>query len=97
MLDSRGGADIVLRMHDRDSFANGLDDIIAKPLLEMRAEFERDISWNDWKGHGHCAREEWAYVIGAARTTPGCPMGTRDAGDHHGKRPRTCTDCTRAR
>ena len=41
----------------RDAFLKGLDDLIAKPALDMKDEFGRDDQWTDWKGITYSARE----------------------------------------
>jgi len=87
---ARGGAKfcgtyVTLRYDNSEAFANGLDDLISCPLLRMEDEFHRDLQWTDWKGVSYSAREEWAYVTGVARRTPGCSMGVRDE-EHDGLR-----------
>ena len=69
---------ITLRYGDRNAFVNGIDALIAKPLLTMEQEFRRNATWSDWKGKEFTLKEEWAYVNGPAQTMAGCTPGTRD-------------------
>jgi len=64
----------------------GLDDLIAKPMLSMADECGRDQRWTDWKGVGYTLRDEWEYVSGGAICKEGCTPGTRDA-NNDGKMP----------
>ena len=70
---------VSLKYGDREAYVNGIDKLIASPLLTLEREFSRDISWTDWKGVRYSVREEWAYVTGTARVQPGCTPGTRDS------------------
>ena len=80
------GASSTLSYGAKDQYIRGLDDILAKPILSMEQEFDRELSWRDWKGATHSLREAWAYVTGPARRTEGCTPGVRDA-SHDGKTP----------
>ena len=69
---------MTLQYGTRDSYIQGLDDVLAKPALTLAQEFERELSWTDWKGASYTLRNEWAYVCGAAVATPGMTAGFRD-------------------
>ena len=71
---------------NRQAYIDGIDALIAKPLLTMQQEFDRDMSWTDWKGSQYSLRAEWAYVTGPAITKQDCTAGTRDA-DNDGVMP----------
>jgi hypothetical protein len=89
----RGGAKMcgtvhTLRYANRQTYVNGLDDILADPVLSMREECERPLKFTDWRGVTHSLPELWAYVNGPAKsldlTAEGA--GVRDA-SHDGKTP----------
>ena len=69
---------VTLSYGDRNAYVNGIDSLIAKPLLTMEQEFARETTWKDWKGTDYSLRAEWAYVIGPAAAKEGCTAGTRD-------------------
>jgi len=75
------GSTTTLTYGDRAAFVRGLDDILAKPILNMEGEFARDDAWRDWKGVEYTLRGEWAYANGPAKELAGCSPGTRDAGN----------------
>lgn len=77
---------VTLQYGNRHAFVHGLDDILANPAICMEHEFNRDSTWEDWKGVRYNLQTEWAYVNGEASATPGCTPGTRDA-NNHGKTP----------
>ena len=89
------GSAITLTYNKRDSFLQGLDDLIAKPALTMENEFSRNDLWTDWKGAKYNGRTEWAYVNGPASTKPGCTPGTRDT-ENDGKTPQQFLDLANA-
>ena len=68
-----------LEYGNRNAFVQGIDALIAKPLLTIAQEFDRDLSWSDWRGVSYTLRDEWAYVNGPAQAKQGCTPGTRDA------------------
>ena len=69
-----------LRYGSRVAFVKGLDDLIAKPLLTMAQEFDRDMRWCDWKKAEYNLRDEFAYVCGPAEQANRTP-GLRDEGN----------------
>lgn len=73
---------MTLSYGDRNAYVNGIDSLIAKPLLTMEQEFARETTWKDWKGTDYSLRAEWAYVIGPAAAKEGCSAGTRDKNNH---------------
>ena len=75
------GSVTTLQYANRIAYVDGLDDILAKPVLTMELEFDRDFTWVDWKGKEYKLREEWAYVCGPADPKKGCTPGTRDEGN----------------
>lgn len=70
--------DPLLAYGDRNAYVDGLDDILAQPVLTMEQEFAREHKWVDWQGVDYTLREEWAYVIGPAQRKTGCSPGIRD-------------------
>ena len=76
----------VLSYDNREGFVRGLDDIIAKPSLSMSDEFDRELSWSDWRGRTYHLRQEWGYVRGVASIKEDCTPGVRDA-NNVGKTP----------
>ena len=68
----------------RAAFVEGVAHIIQFQTLTLEDEWQRVHAWSDWKGITYTMREEWAYVTGVARRTPGRTAGTRDM-DHAGK------------
>jgi len=71
--------EIWLQYAAQKAFIEGLDDIIARPLLTLEQEFTRDYEWTDFKGASYTLREEWEYVNGPAfPSTDKTPGGTRD-------------------
>ena len=75
-----GVADLVtLSYACRKEFVSGLDDVLARPVLTMALEWDRDMEWKDWKGRHYCARDEFQYVCGPAVPLDDCTPGTRDA------------------
>jgi hypothetical protein len=76
----------MLSYGNRSKFVDGIEDIFAKPVLTLSEEFDRDITWTDWKGVTYSLRDEYEYVTGAAKLTYGCTPGVRDA-QNDGKRP----------
>ena len=75
-----------LHYGDRSAYINGIDALIAEPLLTMAQEFDRDLTWLDWKERHYSLRVEWKYVNGPAQRMPACTPGTRDD-NNHGKKP----------
>ena len=75
------GSVTTLQYANRIAYVDGLDDILAKPVLTMELEFDRDFTWIDWKGVHYELRKEWAYVCGPADPKKGCTPGTRDEGN----------------
>ena len=73
------GTSVSLSYADRKAFVGGLDDILARPVLTMELEFDREMSWTDWHDVRYCARAEYAYVCGPAVEKAECTPGTRDA------------------
>ena len=66
----------------RDEYIRGLEpELVAKPVLSLAGEFEREVEWTDWKGGRHTLRAEWEYVNGPAAPLDGCTAGTRDGGN----------------
>jgi hypothetical protein len=63
----------------RKEFASGLDDVLARPVLTMELEWNRDLEWTDWTGRHYNARDEYEYVCGPAEKKEKCTPGTRDA------------------
>ena len=63
----------------RKEFASGLDDVLARPVLTMELEWNRDMEWTDWTGRHYNARDEYEYVCGPAEKKEKCTPGTRDA------------------
>jgi hypothetical protein len=51
-------SNINLQYGSRAAFIHGLDDLIAKPVLTMAMEFERNHEWVDWKDGRYTLREE---------------------------------------
>ena len=75
----------MLSYESLSTFVDGLDELLAKPPLSMREEFQREITWTDWKGQSYSLSEEWAYAVGPAISKPGCTPGHRDQ-SNDGKR-----------
>jgi hypothetical protein len=72
------GSTTTLQYGDRAAYIAGLDDIIARPILTIKLEFDRDFKWVDWRGIEYDLRTEWAYVTGPARRCESCTPGIRD-------------------
>ena len=64
----------------RAAFVEGVAHIIQFQTLTLEDEWQRVHAWSDWKGITYTMREEWAYVTGVARRTPGRTAGTRGGG-----------------
>jgi hypothetical protein len=78
------GSTVALQYGSRSAYVTGLDDLIAKPLLSLAAEYDRDMAWTDWKGVGYNLRDEWRYVNGPASKADDCTPGVRDDGENDG-------------
>jgi len=63
---------------NRNAFVDGIDDMIAKPVLSMHEECMQPHEWKDWKGATYTLAEEWAYVNGPAHASVGHTAGNRD-------------------
>jgi len=71
----------------RDHYIQGLDALIAKPVLTLAQECDREgWTWTDWKGVRYSLTEEWRYVNGPAKPQQGCTAGNRDC-NNEGKTP----------
>ena len=71
---------------DREAYIDGLDAILAAPVLTIDMECSRDIQWTDRRGVAYNLKEEWEYVKGPAVPLPGCTPGDRDS-ENGGKTP----------
>jgi len=80
------GSVATLQYGTRSTYISGLSDVVDRPVLSMAYEFDRDMSWRDYKGVEYYLRKEWAYVNGPAVALGDCTPGTRDAGND-GKTP----------
>ena len=80
------GTLVTLQYGSKAKFIAGLDDLLARPMVSMAHEFEREGVWTDWQGVEYSLRAEWGYVNGAAVAAAGCTPGTRDA-ENDGKTP----------
>ena len=68
-----------LQYADRAAYIKGLErELVSAPVLSMRDEFGRDVTWVDWRGVSYSSRAEWAYVTGPAEAKRECTPGTRD-------------------
>ena len=68
----------------RETYVNGLDDILEDPPLTMEQEFTRPRPpFVDWRGVTHQLSGLWAYATGTARAAAddGTGIGARDAGN----------------
>jgi hypothetical protein len=61
------GSVTTLSYGDRKAYITGLHDILEIPALTLVLEFDRDLSWVDWRGREYSLRDEYAYVIGPAK------------------------------
>ena len=61
----------------RNTYVQGLTDILSKPALTMREEWQRAISWTDRLGIEYTSQQEWEYVTGTAQPAE-CTPGIRD-------------------
>ena len=66
----------------RQSFVDGIDDLSEYQTLAIGDEWRRAHTWSDWKGASYTMNDEWDYVTGIARCTPGRTAGTRDEHNH---------------
>jgi len=82
------GCVAALLFGSRDAYTQGVQEVIAKPLLNMEQEFQRDFEWEDWKGLKHTLQDKWNYVSGPAERHDNCALGIRDEG-HNGFYPET--------
>jgi len=69
----------------RQTYIDGLNDILHKPILTMQQEWQREWCWIDREGVKYKSTEEWAYVTGPAFPKD-CTPGRRDAANN-GKTP----------
>ena len=57
------GTVVTLSYADRGAYVTGLDDILARPVLNMSNELgERTMEWTDFRGQTYSLKSEWAYV-----------------------------------
>ena len=75
-----------LQYASREAYIGGLDDIIAQPPLSLAQEYDRSLSWIDFRGDRYNLRDEWAYATGVARPST-MPGGRRRDWDNGGKAP----------
>jgi Ca2+-binding EF-hand superfamily protein len=69
----------------RQTYIDGLNDILHKPILTMQQEWQRELCWSDREGVKYKSTEAWAYVTGPAIAAD-CTPGRRDA-TNNGKTP----------
>jgi Ca2+-binding EF-hand superfamily protein len=69
----------------RQTYIDGLNDILHKPILTMEQEWQREFTWVDREDHKYTSAKEWAYVTGPA-IPEDCTPGRRDAANE-GKTP----------
>ena len=74
----------------REMYVRGLSDVLDKPLLSLKEEWTRQMSWTDRSGRQYTLRGEWDYVTSTVPTIgqaeAGGGMGVRD-GRHVGRTP----------
>jgi len=68
----------------RNSFIDGLNDLVELSIFTLHDEWSRDVTWTDRGGVSYTMQEEYAYVCGRAVRKTGCTPGIRDA-NHDGK------------
>ena len=69
MLSKMVSSANVLVYGSRKAYYEGLSDILDKPLLTMRLEFDRDYQWNEYElpdgtASSMSLRDEWACACG---------------------------------
>lgn len=69
---------VTLTYGSRSSYAAGLPSEIWTPVLTLQQEFERKLSWTDWKHVTHRDIDCLHYVSGPARMLRNQTAGTRD-------------------
>tara|TARA_B110001452_G_scaffold238092_1_gene218368 strand:+ start:69 stop:1718 length:1650 start_codon:yes stop_codon:yes gene_type:complete len=52
----------VLRYGSTADYATGFGDLFETPIMTLQQEYEREMSWVDWRGIKHTLRGEWKYV-----------------------------------
>ena len=62
----------------RQTYIDGLNDILHKPILTMQQEWQRSFMWTDHAGVKYRSEEEWEYVNGEAVPAADKTPGTRD-------------------
>lgn len=72
----------------REMYVHGLSDVLDKPLLSLKEEWTRPMSWSDRAGRTYTLRAEWDYVNARVPDQPigGGGMGVRD-GSNGGRSP----------